>query len=124
LKPRAPVTLPYDPVKVKGVGMLRMIRDWISAWATTLHIMIFERETYRLLCSDIDMSEDMIEVRAPYMSCYLATDDTPGEIIPELARLIREPRQVELPTDGGYVVLPAESEAADCELYTEYVSSR
>ena len=95
------------------------VRAWVSGWLTTLHIMIFERETYRLLCSDIDMSEDMTEVRAPYMACYLATDDTPGEIIPELAWLIREPRQAELPADGGYVVLPAESEAADCELYTE-----
>jgi hypothetical protein len=45
-------------------GPVRRIRDWLSAWATTLHIMIFERDTYRALTRPFD-PDDFTEVGPP-----------------------------------------------------------
>jgi hypothetical protein len=40
------------------------MRDWLSGWATTLHIMIFERETYRALKEPFN-PDDYVEVDRP-----------------------------------------------------------
>lgn len=44
------------------------MRAWFSGWATTLHIMIFERETYRFL-RDLNRrgftEVDFVEVERP-----------------------------------------------------------
>ena len=40
------------------------IRAWLSSWATTLHIMLFERETYRQLREPFDPG-DFTEVPRP-----------------------------------------------------------
>ena len=45
---------------------MRKIAAWLSSWATTLHIMVFERETYRDLLESIDAPiEDFTKVRRP-----------------------------------------------------------
>jgi hypothetical protein len=45
---------------------MRKLISWLSSWGTTLHIMIFERETYRVLTSDEAFSpDDFTEVPRP-----------------------------------------------------------
>lgn len=45
---------------------MRRTIDWLSTWATTLHIMIFERETYRFLRAYSEFNEDdFTEVNEP-----------------------------------------------------------
>ncbi len=48
--------------------MLRDMRDWLSGWAATLRIMIFERDTYRYLISDLEE----VEIHEPHLTCYLS----------------------------------------------------
>lgn len=44
--------------------MIRRFTSWLSSWGTTLHIMIFERETCRILCEPFD-PDDYAEVGPP-----------------------------------------------------------
>lgn len=37
--------------------MTRKLASWLSSWATTLHMMIFERSTYRVL-KDLALDPD------------------------------------------------------------------
>jgi hypothetical protein len=43
---------------------MRRLREFITGWAATLRIMIFERDLYRHLREPMDMS-DFIEVGPP-----------------------------------------------------------
>ncbi len=43
---------------------VRRLRTWLSAWATTLHIKFFERDTYRAVTAKFD-PDDFIEVGPP-----------------------------------------------------------
>jgi hypothetical protein len=43
---------------------MKRFRAWVSSWATTLHIMIFERELYNELRRPIDLG-DFVEVKRP-----------------------------------------------------------
>ena len=43
---------------------MKRLAAWLSSWATTLHIMIFERSTWKLLRDDIDL-DDFTEVFRP-----------------------------------------------------------
>ena len=38
--------------------------NWFRGWATTLHIMIFNRPLYRQLCEPMDMS-DFVDAPRP-----------------------------------------------------------
>lgn len=40
------------------------LADWLSGWATTLRIMVFERDTYRHLREPFD-PDDYVEVGPP-----------------------------------------------------------
>ncbi|HEV2175254.1 MAG TPA: hypothetical protein VGR71_16895 [Nitrospira sp.] len=45
---------------------MKRLAAWLSSWATTLHIMFFERETYRYLRASIDAPpEDFVEMSRP-----------------------------------------------------------
>lgn len=44
---------------------MRKIRDWLSSWATTLRIMVFERDTYRHLREEGFDPDDFTEVGPP-----------------------------------------------------------
>jgi hypothetical protein len=48
--------------------MLRQLLVWLSGWATTLRIMIFERDTYRYLTGDLEE----VEIHEPHLTCYLS----------------------------------------------------
>jgi len=44
---------------------MRLIR-WFSSWATTLHIMLFERDTYRILRDKEEFGlDDFVEISSP-----------------------------------------------------------
>jgi hypothetical protein len=44
--------------------MISRFASWLGSWATTLHIMIFERETFRRLREPLD-PDDYVMVWAP-----------------------------------------------------------
>ena len=44
--------------------MIGRFTSWMCSWGTTLHIMIFERETYQILREPFD-PDDYIEVGPP-----------------------------------------------------------
>lgn len=49
--------------------MIKTIREWLSGWAATLHIMIFNRDTYRMLRDwtddDVFDEDDFTEADRP-----------------------------------------------------------
>jgi len=45
---------------------VRKFINWLSSWATTIHIMLFERETYRILRDWTDSDPyEFVEVERP-----------------------------------------------------------
>ena len=47
---------------------MKRLTAWLQGWATTLHIMVFERETYRLLRDYSDrgfIEGDFVEAPRP-----------------------------------------------------------
>jgi hypothetical protein len=43
---------------------MRKLAAWLSSWATTLRIMVFERDTYRALREPFD-TDEYVEVFPP-----------------------------------------------------------
>ena len=49
---------------------MKKVLAWLSSWGTTLRIMLFERETYRVLRQEGFRPEDFTEV-SPDLSTWL-----------------------------------------------------
>ncbi len=52
------------PIAYIAGSPVRRLRTWLSAWATTLHIKFFERDTYRAVTGPFD-PDDFMEVGPP-----------------------------------------------------------